>query len=405
MRVVFDTNIYRGDKFRRGQAFKTLTTLLDGGRVELHLPYVVRREFETHLDLESAEKLQALKKASADLLDRPLPEDVREHLVALDVLVEGCKDSLIRFACDDFRLWLGQAGVKDLPLTGEHVLEAMKSYFVAEPPFKEAKRRDDIPDAMVYQSLVEFTKDGPVAFVCNDGRLAEASDKLANITRFKGLSEFIASKAVQSLIIENEIAKTQGVEGAGVVEGDIREAPDQNGVEVEGALEDVGQSVKDILAGLQTLTLSTPNAITNFVSEHAGDQLAGETFYSPSLLSDDRMAYIYMFGALQQVEFDWDSAAYHGDATYLVHFKGKGLFNINYYVSKWDAHLVEERGASWKYHNDYVVEADEEASLLVSGTLRIVIASEIDEDEDLVDAIEDMEIDSVDEPALSEDAT
>ena len=47
LRVVLNTNIFRRDPFRLSQGFKTLSHLCTAGKIELFLPEIVRREFET----------------------------------------------------------------------------------------------------------------------------------------------------------------------------------------------------------------------------------------------------------------------------------------------------------------------------------------------------------------------
>jgi hypothetical protein len=47
--IVIDTNIYHKDQARSKLPFLALSRLCKAGVVQLHIPYIVEREFQTHL--------------------------------------------------------------------------------------------------------------------------------------------------------------------------------------------------------------------------------------------------------------------------------------------------------------------------------------------------------------------
>lgn len=369
IKVVLDTNVYSSDKFRLGQGFKTLSSLCKSGHVNVVLPHIVRREFETQLEANATEIVTSYEKSAKKLASGPIPDDLRGDL---DKLVENFKtrkQEVIGSHKAYFSAWLEEHAVIDLPLNGDHAVAAMENYFSAGPPFQSAKKRDDIPDAMIYQSLVGLAKEGPVAFVCSDLKLANALSGIENISHCTDLNELIASDDVQAALSEQKAAAHAAI----------------------------------VLQRLEQLTSTSPNILTDYISEHGGEDLATTSFTSPSLPGDDREAYIYMFGNLCEVEFDWGRAAYHGDSVYVVPFSAEGEFNITYYVPKWDVEEIERRGGSYSYHNDYVVEADEVALLAIRGMLRIKISDVFEPNDELADAIDEISIDSLEDPILAED--
>jgi len=392
LRVVLDTNIFRSDIFRRSQEFKTLGHLCTAGKIEIVLPEIVRREFETQLQADGDEALTKFNKAASELLERAVPADIK---AAVDDLVKNLgarKEEVAQAPIASFGDWTKVHGVKHLPLSGEHAVAAMAAYFTAGKPFKAAKERKDLPDAMIYQSLLQLVAEGPLVLVCYDGRLKEACGSVDGVTVYQNLKELIASDAVQTLIVEDEAPKKA-----------TQEAEVHSTAIASSWMEAEVFSPKAIIEGLKRLSLKDPNALTSYVSSHGGESLASTTFNSPSIPGDDREAYIAMFGDLDEVEFEWEQAAYHGNSIYIVPFHATGYFNISYYVPKWDVEQIESRGGSYHQHNDYVVEAEEEAELHVSGALRIVVAGDYQAGDEIENAIEDLEIDSVDSPMLAED--
>lgn len=368
LKVVLDTNAYTSDKFRLGQGFKTLGSLCQNGHVEVVLPYIVKREFETQLDASASEIMVDFEKASKRMARGPIPADLRASLDELRLRFSERREEVVASHAFNFAGWRRTYAVTELPLSGDHAVAAMQNYFTAGPPFQSAKKRDDIPDALLYQEVVNLSQIDPIVFICKDKNLSESIANVANITHYIDLNAFAASAEVQAIIAEQEATDSAA-----------------------------------LLERLIEFSAIPANTLTEYVSDHGGEDLAGTHFSSSSIPGDDHEAYIYMFGALEGIEFDWDSAAYHGDLIFVVPFSGQGEFNITYYVPKWDVEEIEKRGGSYSYHNDYVVEASEQAVLSVNGMLRVKISDNYQPGDDIGDVIEEMKIDAVDPPVLVED--
>ena len=368
LKVLLDTNVYSSDKYRVGQAFKTLGHLCQNGHVEVLLPHIVQREFETQLDANAAEIMASFEKSSKKLANSPIPADLRADLDALMAQFKARKDEVVASHSADFAAWRQANAVTELTLNGDHAIAAMQNYFTGGPPFQSAKKREDIPDALLYQQVVDLASQGPLIIVSKDKNFSGAINATGNIAHYGDLNAFVGSDEVQAIIAQQEAADSAA-----------------------------------LLERLAQWASQPPNALTEYVSEHGGEGLAGTHFSSPSIPGDDREAYIYMFGNLYDITFGWDLATYHGDMVFVVPFAGVGEFNINYYVPKWDVEEIEHRGGFYRHHNDYVVEADEQATLWVNGMLRIKVAGDYQPGDDLEDAIEELTIDKVDSPLLIED--
>lgn len=369
IRVVFDTNVYSQDKFRLGQDFKTVGSLCKSGDVELLVPYIVRREFETKLHANASEVVANFMKAAKRLASGPIPTDLRSELDSFIEKLSTQKEEVIASHDACFAAWLSDHGASILELDPAHAVGAMRAYFDATPPFRSAKRREDIPDAMIYRAVLTLATNSPLAFVCADQKLARALKNEPNVVVYNTLGQFIASSAVQALIAQPGGARQPA----------------------------------EILMALKALSTGESNLLRGYVSDHGSEDLAGTMFSSPSIPGDDREAYIAMFGSLEDIEFDWDNAVHHGGYVFVVPFCGQGPFEISYYVPMSDIHEIKERGGTYSPHNDYVVEANEETELSVRGTLRIQINSDTISSGDLVDAIDALSIDSLEDPVLLED--
>ena len=332
-----------------------------------------------------------MKRASDDLLIRGLPGDLIDQLVALSSQIEQRRSEIVQAAMAGFTQWVEGHGVSHVPLSHTQATQAMEAYFEGSPPLRAAKDRKDIPDAMIYQSVRELATNGALTFVCQDGNLSAACKQLPGVSVHTTLAEFIADEDIQRMILEQDAAAEDMIEVGELAQAELSlpASPD----------------VKLILGAMEKLASTGDNPLERFVAQHAGERAVHQWFTSSSIPADDRRAFVYMFGELDYVEFHWEQAAYYGEATYMVPFRGEGSdFYLNYYVSKWDTERLAQRGASWHEHNQYVVEADEMAQLTLGGMLRIVLDQDYKVGDELKDAIVEMSIEGIDEIALSEDA-
>lgn len=368
LRLILDTNIFSRDRARRTQEFRTLYRLCTRGQVALIVPYIVKREFETQLDAFAAEVVKQFESSSKKIHGGPIPGDIRDSLGALLALLDGRRGEILGSYTASFNSWLLECQATVLQMDAAQAQATMEGYFAGTKPFKAIKSREDIPDGLIYQAVVEAARADPIVFVSSDKAISEAAADLDRVTHYRDLGGFIASEGVQSLIAEMDESQSEA-----------------------------------IIEQIRLLPSDESNPLVDFIMSRGGEGLVGTYFHSPSIPGDDKEAYVDMFGDLSNVELEWDEAAYHGDSVYTLPFSATGFFYISYYVPKWDVIEIEKRGGHYTEHNDYVVEAQEDAELYVSGTLRFKISQDVDPDESISDAIEAVTVDSLDDPRLLED--
>ncbi len=366
MKIILDTNIFTRDKARKMQNFTTLARLCAAGQIDLIVPYMVKREFETQLDVYAGDLTTRFKKSAKELLGGPAPREFLDAVKSAVEMFEKQQQTIVNSYRNDFNLWLINCQATEHAIGLHHVQAALESYFTGSEPYRSAKSREDIPDGLIYQAIEEFASTGTVAFVSADKQISSAAKKLRSVSHYKDLSTFIASKEIQDLIADLDNARFE--------------------------------SITDMLVGMLD-----DNPLVGFLVDRGGEKLPGTYLHSYSIPSDDKEAYIESFGDLEHVELNWADLIYHGGMVYTIPFKAFGTFDISYYVSNYEIHRVEERGGSFSIHNDYVVEAHESTNLRVSGTLRFQISHDLSPDDPIEDAIEKISVDAFDEPMLLED--
>ena len=144
--LVLDTCIYSRRPRLDSKEFLLLKGMAASGKIILHVPFVVEREFTTQLEHDQREKLQsAIKQVSRALSFEPHGPH-SEKLAGQLRSLKSAFSELVQERAEAFINWLAEAGAVRHPLTLEQALEAMEAYFTGAPPLKQPKVRKDIPD-------------------------------------------------------------------------------------------------------------------------------------------------------------------------------------------------------------------------------------------------------------------
>lgn len=365
---LLDTNVFSQNPKRNSLAFKALERLCMAGLVKLIVPRVVYKEFQTQQvktvlgkfdaavkGLESLKGLNGIAPSLADLGNRLSDE------------LPGERAAVVAAAQAPFDLWLKSHKAELQNFSGVEMIDAMTAYFDGSPPFKEAKVRNDIPDAILYQAVTRLCAE-PLVSVCDDRKLFDALAGLPNNEVVEDLAKFIERDEVQAWL------------------GDL----------------DIKQSVHLFRSALGQLE-DEDRFLTNLVESEIGDHLAGTTVRSRSLPSDDHEGTVLSYGEADDVRLFIDDLFYVGSGEFGVPFECKVDATVAYYVFKADWYSDEELTDSVVDHNRHYFEAERQVTLGVKGMLKVKFAVEKFPKLAPMELFEDAEIDSVDRVKISED--
>lgn len=199
-RVVLDTSVLRGAGWRSA-AIESLFELARLGEIELIVPEMAFEERRTQWREEAKKKLklsvrQARSLADDPLVDGPAKEVLDRALEALKELGDGdaLSERVVRRYFDTGAVNIAPG----LALDGE---TTMRAYLAGEPPFKEVKAREDIPDGYIFQALKRLAAGkGQLEFVCADVNLGKSAAGLADVNVHTDLSAFMASPVIQEAL-------------------------------------------------------------------------------------------------------------------------------------------------------------------------------------------------------------
>jgi len=203
--VVLDTNIYSSDALRRTARFNALVRLAKSGKLRLHIPYIVQKEFLSQQTEQFEQLLNSINNGIIDLQRRTSPALIKK-LDAVKESFSKIQDDLVSYPTIDFAKWVNEVnGVIHL-ISESHGAKVIEDYFEGAPPFKNKKNRQDIPDSFIWQVILDLANQYDALYVvANDKKVREACDNVQNIKTFESLDDFIQSDTCRLLLEEESV--------------------------------------------------------------------------------------------------------------------------------------------------------------------------------------------------------
>ena len=376
IQLVIDSTALRNDPARKKAGFRALKGLVKAEKVKLHIPYVVKQEFVTQQIEDYHSSLSPLITKIAKFGKKNLPDDTKEFLHETKQRLESLDQELAEFAKSDFEEWLSELAAQVDLIHDSHGQRVLEAYFAGEAPFREKKRREDIPDAFIWQTVLDIAQHhGEVVLVSGDKAIRAACEDHEKVTGFASLDEFISSDVCQSL---------------------LREA-----------------QAKHSFQRLLTLVPEIKDQMESTIRAQVVDVLHGRTVSSEEIPDDNNEGMILAVGDAKDIEIQSDEVEYYGEGLFVIPVEFSTECLISYSVFKIDyLTLSEEKmeGISISELNDSFFDAEEDYSLRVEALVSLDFETEVFEstdigDEQLVTLPEDVDIafDSIDKINVASD--
>lgn len=339
--VVLDTNIYRKSPSRADLHFQALERLCRANIVQLHLPYIVEKEFQTQqIDLHKKELETALS-AINSMLRKNLPQDQTTRIEAIRTELDALKPIILSGVESDFKNWVASVGAQRHHITEELALAALESYFNGSPPLKQPKNRDDIPDAFIFQTIRTLSAEAiPLVVVAEDGKVALASEALTNVTVHRCLSDLIESTHIQTDILHLDVFDNFKV--------------------IANKVEKYEQETK---------------VLSDYICHHGGDEIIWKEIHSRSIPDDNNKATISTYSSPENIKFYFVLFHYFGSGEFGLPFSFTTTVYADYYIYKPDYYCLDEKNAPNVFdHNEHYFRAEAKFEVNVSGLMKLSIS-------------------------------
>jgi rRNA-processing protein FCF1 len=336
--VVLDTNVLRSHFTSRTKGFDALTSLGKSGLIQLHIPYIVEKEYISQLSKQEKDKfdnasssLNSLKRSH--FVSRTNESFFKETISKLSKLEKSAVSNIEQ----KFASWIKTSKAIVHNIKTNHAERVFEKYFKGVKPFSQLKNRSDIPDAFIYEVIKDISQsEKDIHVICNDKNLRESFSNDANITTYESLDHFIKASSCQDLLLEQKVST----------------------------------HIADIIIDLK----ENENKIKTVINNEYIDILAGKTFKDDYIPEDNNEATIQMIDEIDNLEFSFDEVIYYGSATLGIPFILTTEAECYYCIFIGDYYCLPSSRAEHVYiedWNEHYYMATETFSLAVNGILTV----------------------------------
>ncbi|MGK0271987.1 MAG: hypothetical protein ACI88H_002653 [Cocleimonas sp.] len=276
LKVLLDTNILHEEGLLSTRV-QRIQRLIKSNDLKLIIPEIVINEF----------KSKRVEDANADMIkiQSSLDNLQRKNITLKDSFpirqAINFISSSIKSTNDSVDVWMEENNVSIYKISNTSIDELFDSYFSGTGAFRGKKKREDIPDAVIYDGIVKISKDTKLIVVVKDGVLLSAISKLENVEPYSSLSELLELPLLKGRIeeLDKEERKVKSILeilGTSNCRYDISKYIEDNElVEIESLykndfiilpyeLEDIEVSKKEVkVKSVGDIYLSLPNYLGN----------------------------------------------------------------------------------------------------------------------------------------------
>ena len=352
--VVIDTSIYRSDPKRVKPAFRALARLLRGKKVQLHIPYYVKKEFLSQQVTTIVGAITSIHNTANDILRAIRHSRVGSYAEQVKSEATTVLQDAAKCVEEEFEGWLTEHYAVEHSIKPDHAQRVTADYFKGAPPFKSAKNRLDFPDSFIWQTILDLAKDMMKLYViANDGALYDAAAKDSRMIAFKTLDEFVQQPECQSAL---------------------------------GALTD--ETVKINIERAKATISMHQQSLEDMIENGIIGALDDMTVHHSSIPDDNHEGLIYLVDAPLELSFDFNKIEYYGANELGVPFEAYVECTLNYAIFKADYYVLPDERAkqiSITDRNEHYFDADEDYVVRTNGTLTLKLNLEQLETVDITD--------------------
>lgn len=347
MRIIIDTNTLTSDPRFEKAASKAIQNACKDSHCTVHLPEVVLEEFRSQRKEQIEKKIEQSKRGIGDLGRDPSMNELIGEIQDLErnletVLVSALKNEDKRI--DD---WLREIKGSVLLADGKHYSSAMKSYFDGAKPFSERRSRKDIPDAIIYETIKDFTKkfNDTSYVITSDERLAKALEDIPKIKVYSSLKDFVEGDEFKRHLteIENE----------------------------QKFLAALPQFKEYVNANLTNLT----NRLMSKISTNAANEkvTASHDEIDPEIM-------IEWEPEIEKLEFDIDQGQYYGGGIFSTYFTAETCVECSFPIPMSNTYnLDEDDEIHLEPLNDHYMTAHRKFALEIRGEFNLAVDRFVDD--------------------------
>jgi hypothetical protein len=199
--LIIDTSILKKHISLKTTEFELIAELSRINAIKFKIPEMVNKEFLSHRIAEIKIHYNNILTSLKQLQKKTLLKDIQ-----IDNEIKKFEDANNKELTALEKEWINYRRKKNIsiiPFSVTSTNRVFKDYFNGNPPFKNVKNRNDIPDSFILYSILSLSNKSNLYFVCGDKTLTDAVSK-NNIKTYESLSDFLGLQEIKLKLKELE---------------------------------------------------------------------------------------------------------------------------------------------------------------------------------------------------------
>lgn len=351
--IAIDTSSIENNKSVNDANYKALQRLVNSNEITIHIPYIVKKEIESQEKEYYLTKYKQLQKSLRQFNRVQKPPEIYKKFNEIKNEVDQIEDTILSDAERFSNSWVNGLNSKIWELNTAQSISAWDAYFNGTAPLTLKKVRDDIPDSFICSAIKEI-KDAVTNLIvlANDIKVYDTFKDMPNVEVHKTIRDFINSKKTQEILEDLDTITGKNI--------------------VQSKLANLVDFIKKYEA--------TTSLMEYFLQSKVGEEIVDSNIYDIPLSNDeDGEASITSYNDGENVKIDLDNPIHYGDNQIGYNFELEVEVLVDYFVNKSDYYSELYTGKhlasniSVEDWNDYVLHAESDIIIKVTGTVSITI--------------------------------
>lgn len=351
--IAIDTSGIEKNRSTDDANYKALKRLVEANEVTIHVPYVVQREIETQEKEFYVERSKAVLSSLKKFKNIKKNPEIQEIFNEIYQQISSLEDAMDADAIKFSESWLQGLNCNIHAITNQQCNLAWEAYFNGTFPLTSPKNRMDIPDSFICRSIEDILDQVTIlTLIAKDNKIVNTFKDNQNIKIYKTVRDFLESPRIQAIL-----AKLNTTIGLQILHSKVSN-----------------------LVGFISNYESSTNLIHNFLESSVGESLLYKTINGIPLSNEGNgEATISSYNNGRAINLNLNKPIHYGANQIGFPFELEIEVNIDYFIDKHEYYSEYYRDDSpasdisvedW---NDYVVHAEDQVDLKVTGIVSITI--------------------------------
>ena len=290
-----------------------LIELVKANLVRIHMSEITFREWESQMINEFLKVVKPVSQSIKTLLRQNISSGLSCHssLEQLENQSDEIQLNATEVAKNKVKEVIESLRTNIIPISPGDAPKVFDGYFSGEPPFREQKYRDDIPDAFIYEAAVRISEGDldEVQAVCSDKELKKALVTQKCISIHDNLKGLLSSEVIVAVSNHLPVAKYW---------------------------------TDSIRNKVVTFMSKQDEALCDQIQIWAENELFSTSVTDGSIPSDGNEAYIHGVGLVENLNVEWNNVEEMGPGWILVPFCFDCEFVLDFCVNRADSFHVDD---------------------------------------------------------------